>query len=63
MTLKNKYYDLVDANTDSTENIMEMLRDNGAENITKASNGIYFSINGDKFFIHTGMKIFSTVGK
>ena len=61
--LKNKYYDLVDSQKDSTENIMELLRNAGANNIEKKPNGIYFLLTGDKFLIHTGMKIFATVEK
>ena len=61
--LKNKYYDLVDSQNDSNDNIKELLRNAGANSIEEKPNGIYFMLNGDKFFIHTGMKIFSTVGK
>lgn len=59
--LKNKYYDLVDSQNDSNENIKELLINAGANSIEEKPNGIYFMLNGDKFLIHTGMKIFATV--
>jgi hypothetical protein len=61
--LKNKYYDLVDSQNDSNENIKELLINAGANSIEEKPNGIYFMLNGDKFLIHTGMKIFATVQK
>ena len=61
--LKNKYYDLVDSQNDSNENINELLINAGANSIEEKPNGIYFMLNGDKFLIHTGMKIFATVQK
>ena len=61
--LKNKYYDLVDSQNDSIENIKELLHNAGANSIDEKPNGIYFIVNGDKFLIHTGMKIFATVQK
>ena len=61
--LKNKYYDLVDSQKDSIENIKELLINAGANSIDEKPNGIYFILNGDKFLIHTGMKIFATVQK
>lgn len=61
--LKNKYYELVDSQNDSNENIKELLINAGANSIEEKPNGIYFMLNGDKFLIHTGMKIFATVQK
>jgi hypothetical protein len=57
--LKNKYYDLVDANEDNDENIEELLNKADVINIEITDNAILFNFENEKYIIDKRLKIFA----